>query len=603
MVLTSFFLPFRPDNPCETAFHGGLEVYSWVPTPQQEHDVITSINPPRAVRLLKELLLKKGAIKWYMSVNCKLVKSNVDGDEISCEPYFTSRCSSVLIDNQINGSVEEALGKILNDLDNYLKNGSGWALEKVLKVYINVARYKPLKGHSFIELPRKLKNTKAIINIQNTNDHRCFIYSVLAALHPVQDAQRVTKYIPFIHELNLSGIDMPMKLQQIPKFEKQNEISINVFGYEEGVYPLHISSFRFPRHINLLLITDGEQNHYCLIRDLGRLLNHQSQNRHKKFVCPYCLHCYTRQDLLDKHKSYCQTHTPQRIEMPSVENKWLKFKNFAHQMRVKFCIYADFESMLPKVTTCDPDPRESNTTPVQKHIPCGFCYKVVCSNERYSKEPVVYRGPDTVKHFLHAMQKEERYILNTLKKVEPMSLTPEDEQAFQAATLCHICDKPLGNDKVRDHDHLQQGHNYRGAAHNACNLNYKPAKFIPVVFHNLRGYDSHIILSGVGKIPGDKISCIPNNMEKYISFSIGSLRFIDSLQFLNASLETLVKNLAQGAVQGHEVSTRFPSLSHQFPDPKQLQLLLGKQIYPYDYIDTPERLSVSSLTLKSFTTR
>ena len=101
-------------------------------------------------------------------------------------------------------------------------------------------------------------------------------------------------------------------------------------------------------------------------------------------------------------------------------------------------------------------------------------------------------------------------------------------------------------DKVRDHDHLQQGHNYRGAAHNACNLNYKPAKFIPVVFHNLRGYDSHIILSGVGKIPSDKISCIPNNMEKYISFYIGSLRFVDSLQFLNASLETLVKIWLRG---------------------------------------------------------
>ena len=315
-----------------------------------------------------------------MSINCRLVKINVDGGEISCEPYFTSHCSSVLNDNQINGSVEEALGKISNDLDNYLNNGSGWTLEKVLKVYINVARYKPLKGHSFIELPRKLKNTKAIINIQNTNDHRCFIYSVLAALHTVQDAQRVTKYILFIHELNLSGIDMPMKLQQIPKFEKLNKI---------------------------------------LIKDLNKLLYHQSKSKRRKYFCPSCLHGFIRQDLLEQHLPYCTRHTPQKIEMPSVENKWLKFKNFAHQMRVKFCIYADFESMLPKVTTCDPDPGKSNTTPVQKHIPCGFCYKVVCSNERYSKEPVVYRGPDTVKHFLHAMQKEERYILNTLKKLNP----------------------------------------------------------------------------------------------------------------------------------------------------------------------------------------
>ena len=579
---------FRAENPCESAFSGDLQVFSWQPTSVQEHDLIASINPPRVKHLLKEQLHARTALRWYLSVKVRFIKFVNNGEEVNTEAFFTSNCHRLLQEYDIHEQVIYSIEKIKNDFENFLREGSGWALDKIQRVYVNICKYKPLKGHSFIELPRKLKSTKAIINIQNT-DNKCFIYSVLAALHPVQDAQRVTKYIPFIHELNLSGIDMPMKLQQIPKFEKLNKISVNVFGYDEGVYPLHITSHIHPRHVNLLLISNDVTTHYCLIKDLNKLLYHQSKSKRRKYFCPSCLHGFIRQDLLEQHKPYCQTHTPQRIEMPSEENKWLKFKNFAHQMRVKFCIYADFESMLPKVTTCDPDPGKSNTTPVQKHIPCGFCYKVVCSNERYSKEPVVYCGPDTVKHFLHAMQKEERYILNTLKKVEPMSLTPEDEQAFQAATLCHICDKPLGNDKVRDHDHLQQGHNYRGAAHNACNLNYKPAKFIPVVFHNLRGYDSHIILSGVGKIPGDKISCIPNNMEKYISFSIGSLRFIDSLQFLNASLETLVKNLAQGAVQGHEVSTRFPSLSHQFPDPKQLQLLLGKQIYPYDYIDTPER--------------
>ena len=167
-----------------------------------------------------------------------------------------------------------------------------------------------------------------------------------------------------------------------------------------------------------------------------------------------------------------------------------------------------------------------------------------------------------------------------------MSLTHENEQAFQAATICHNCHKPLGNDKVRDHDHLQAGHNYRGAAHNACNPNFKQAQFIPVVFHNLRGYDSHIIMLGVGKMQPKKISCIPNNMEKYISFSIGYLRFIDSLQFLNASLET------QGAVQSEtnqKIIDRFPSLSHQFTDPKQLRLLLTKQIYPCEFIDSVDR--------------
>ena len=272
---------FRAENPCESAFSGDLQVFSWQPTSVQEHDLIASINPPRVKHLLKEQLHARTALRWYLSVKVRFIKFVNNGEEVNTEAFFTSNCHCLLQVYDIHEQVIYSIEKIKNDFENFLREGSGWALDKIQRVYVNICKYKPLKGHSFIELPRKLKSTKAIVNIQNT-DNKCFIYSVLAALHPVQDAQRVTKYIPFIHELNLSGIDMPMKLQQIPKFEKQNEISINVFGYEEGVYPLHISSFRFPRHINLLLITDGEQNHYCLIRDLGRLLNHQSQNRQKK---------------------------------------------------------------------------------------------------------------------------------------------------------------------------------------------------------------------------------------------------------------------------------------------------------------------------------
>ena len=96
------------------------------------------------------------------------------------------------------------------------------------------------------------------------------------------------------------------------------------FFYEEGVYPLHIYSYRFQRHFNLLLITDGEQTHYCLITDLSLLLNHQSKDRHKTFVCLCCLHSYTGQDLLNKHKPHCQTHSQQRVEMPSKTGKILK---------------------------------------------------------------------------------------------------------------------------------------------------------------------------------------------------------------------------------------------------------------------------------------
>ena len=114
-------------------------------------------------------------------------------------------------------------------------------------------------------------------------------------------------------------------------------------------------------------------------------------------------------------------------------------------------------------------------------------------------------------------------------------MTPDDVHAFRMANDCHICGEELG--VYRDHCHITG--NYRGAAHNACNLKLRiyPEKLrLPVVFHNLKGYDSHLIMQALEGCD-EKINCIPNNMEKYMTFSVGQLKFIDSLQFLNSSLD------------------------------------------------------------------
>ena len=371
---------------------------------------------------------------------------------------------------------------------------------------------------------------------------------------------------------------MPMQLKHIPKFEKQNEISVCVFGYEKGVYPLHISKHRFPTHVNLLLIHSGDNHHYCLIKNLDRLLSHQNKHYGHTYFCPYCLHGYTSKELEAKHRPYCEIHGPQKIKMPTETEKILKFKNFAHQLKVPVVIYADFECLLPKTSSCQPNPLTSHTTTVEKHIPCGYCYRVVCINEKYSKPAVLYRGADCVDKFLKALQYEEGEIKKLLKRIEPMSLTDEDELAFQTATMCHICGKCLGSDKIKDHDHLKEGHNYRGAAHNSCNLQYKFPHYVPVIFHGLRNYDSHLLISGIGKLQPKRVTCIANNMEKYMSFSVGSLRFIDSAQFLNASLYTLVNNLAK------EGSDKFPSLCEHFPNLEQRDLVLRKGVFPYSHM-------------------
>ena len=123
-------------------------------------------------------------------------------------------------------------------------------------------------------------------------------------------------------------------------------------------------------------------------------------------------------------------------------------------------------------------------------------------------------------------------------------MSEKEEHLFQESNSCWICGKLIDHDdeKVRDHCHVTG--KFRRAAHRGCNVNFQLTKKVPVIFHNLRGYDSHLIFSELNKFDA-KISVIPNGLEKYMTFSLNkSLVFIDILQFMNSSLDKLVKNLS-----------------------------------------------------------
>ena len=120
----------------------------------------------------------------------------------------------------------------------------------------------------------------------------------------------------------------------------------------------------------------------------------------------------------------------------------------------------------------------------------------------------------------------------------------EEEEQFQSSNTCWICEKLTddNNEKVRDHCHTTG--KFRCAAHWTCNINLQLTKKVPVIFHNLRGYDSHLIFNELDKFDV-KIKVIPNGLEKYMAFFLNkNLVFIDSMQFMNSSLEKLVKNLS-----------------------------------------------------------
>ena len=329
-------------------------------------------------------------------------------------------------------------------------------------------------------------------------------------------------------------------------------------------------------------------------------------------------------------------------------------------MKASYVIYADFEALVKKIHGCERGPDSKNKSYTEKtewHEACGYSYIVVKSDGEVTGSKV-YRGENAARTFLSDMLQEEVKIRESLATPKPIVMTYEDWEDYKNAKNCHICNKSLIKDKfldsipvcdydtgcycgqshkgcyyaalkkikligpkrerkekdkidqwiannqeeclfcaepllqknyrdaVKEHCHITG--RYRGAAHNACNqkLRIRPkTDEIPIVFHNLRGYDAHHLMQAMSTLQKE-VKCVANNMEKYITFLVEGLRFIDSLNFLQGSLDSLVKATPKSELK---ITSSFSNGS---------DLLYKKGIYPYEYMDSFEKFSETSLPPK-----
>ena len=160
-------------------------------------------------------------------------------------------------------------------IDQWVSEGSGWAIDRIDSHFINVTLYKLLNGSSYMELPTEVRNPKKrLINIKNKDDE-CFSWCHIRHLNPqTEHPERIKKEDQqSIEGLNYEGFEFPLSQKHYNKVEKQNSIRINVFGYENGQpFPIHISKETFEDQMNLLLITKDEKEHYVLIKDFNAFM-------------------------------------------------------------------------------------------------------------------------------------------------------------------------------------------------------------------------------------------------------------------------------------------------------------------------------------------
>lgn len=529
---------------------------------------------------------------------------------------FTIRTTIINHASEIKDAIADVKTELRNRIEAVEAKESDLIYDSIKQMNVAVNKHKPMNGGQYVELDSYINNKKCCINIKN-EDEKCFMYCILYHLnkeaigaHP----ERVTKYKPYLEQYDWSKFKFPMKVSQIGSVEEMIGYGINVYGYDDkkvfplritkidtqseniGVYPTKTSNPYYDKIINLLLI----ETHYVYIKNIDVLSSKNRRNENNvhvsrdKHTCQNCLHQFSSRALLLKHRiSGCDLFEPTRTELPKMVklddgtfvNPCIEFMNFNKRFKAPVVIYADFEALIQK--TVSPT---KTTTKLADLPPCSYAFNVVSDYPELNMGFQMYRGENTVSTFLKNLCKVGDKVRNILDTKKEMIITPKQEIEFNECCECHICQKPIGDKvKVRDHDHITG--KYRGCAHQDCNVkfNYKYFK-IPVFFHNLKGFDGHLIIQRLKEeMNFSKIDVIAQNFEKYMSFSFGNFRFLDSFAFMSSSLDTLTTNLLKDGRDNFK-HTLEGDLTET-----QKSLILRKGVYPYEYIDSYEKFEETEL--------
>ena len=245
---------------------------------------------------LKDFFTYHRNIKFSMILVCLMEQQVLSKDKgvvglNEDKAYFNSGTHINLESTNVKKLIDKCVKKIIEDLEIFQKNGSGWYFKEVVQLEIHTVENGVMKGSSYIPLPDWISNKKAIVNIEN-KDEKCFLWCVLRYLHPKErDRETWTDLKKYEKSLNTKGIYFPMKLKHISKFEKLNPFlpGINVFSVNENekFYPLRMAEKDCLNTIDLFFYEQEGVSHYSLIKSFTRLVKSQitSSKNGSFYIC------------------------------------------------------------------------------------------------------------------------------------------------------------------------------------------------------------------------------------------------------------------------------------------------------------------------------
>jgi len=504
--------------------------------------------------------------------------------------------------------------RIIELLDSFARNSSNLVFDSIERVYVKLNLSNNANGQGLFVLPPKLVKTKSIVNVDAASE--CFKYALLSVLH-YNDVSRglrnnIYSYRAWERELNFGDLDVnSISIADVPEIEKLNNLKINIHVWEAGILTIRYNNNRViaPKTVNILLVVHNDLRHYCGIVNLKGLYHHKSNvSGNPQVFCERCCRslgtrnrggdqAVTRpnHEVLAEHYQFCREGRLQVEALPA--NKEYCYRQFSHEESPVLVCYSDIECYI------DPD--------TKKHFPAMIgmyeMYHSHFTQDRGQAEMRNWHGEKCIEDYLAYLDKLVRELNTSMysRTCQPMQISNEEQRNFDNVTHCPKCSSAFTLEgkhrKVRDHCHITG--NYRGPLCHLCNSRLRlKRRVLPVVFHNFKGYDGHLICKqAIGAMKHWKLNIIPTTHEKYMSVSakveVGKTKkgkaiyftiiFLDSFQFLSSSLAALVDTLDQLPLTESRLRAIYPSISDA--------VIRRKGVFPYSYFDSLSRLEETSL--------
>lgn len=454
-----------------------------------------------------------------------------------------------------------AFGELRALTDDYEQRGSGWRINGVEYVTLEMGKCKSLSGSCHAanirvkyvsDLEKIIYKAKLVQEDSLMFPNGCFLYAVASYFTNSTSYCQLDEWI--CENLNVS-ITCPVKVRSISTFEEANkhlDFKVNVIyaANEFEIYPLRVRPLLQKAHvINLVLTTyvwdemrvrepggfmnpwnwdqnslddelvetdekteeDDEEHvsdlyrfsHYFLIQDLAAFLARpraDGKKRDKRMWCLNCLTAFSTAKQLDRHQTFCFKFTPQLVSVS--QTREVAFESFNKKFLCDYTAYYDFESILVPCEGECLQCRESKHTCKHKKYAVNeqkpiAFHLVVVDCDGLLKFQYEYAGLDAADEFLDVLYMLEDEYFDDWFENKPMQITPAEQQSFHEAEVCNICESEFIDPDSKVRDHCHRTGRYLGACHNECNLNRKQRYRIPIFAHNSTNYDLHFVVSAL----------------------------------------------------------------------------------------------------------